>query len=85
MKGYNTTWGWGDYSCLEKVDVVVGIAESNQKNNRSLKPGITIYPNPFSKATSICYNPGTKTDDVSIKIYDTAGKLVCGFDHLANR
>ena len=85
VKGYNTTWGWGDYSCLEKVDVVVGVAESNQKNNRSSKPGITVYPNPFSKATSICYNPGTKTTDVSIKIYDATGKLVCGFDHLSNR
>ena len=27
VKGCNTMWGWGDYSCLEKAHVMLGIAE----------------------------------------------------------
>ncbi len=85
VKGCNTTWGWGDYSCLEKAKVVAGITEANKNDNKPQKPGIVIYPNPSSKNINISFTTGIDEQNADIKIYDSTGKLVRAFKHLTSR
>jgi len=77
VRGYNTTWEWGDYSSLEKANVI-GIAE-NESPDVYTTPNLSIYPNPFSRKTDIRY----QISDVSkaqLKIYNVTGRLIRSFD-----
>ncbi|OGC43801.1 hypothetical protein A2Y85_01125 [candidate division WOR-3 bacterium RBG_13_43_14] len=79
VRGDNAAWDWGDYSILEKVNVIVGIAEQpleDQIHETSLR----ISPNPFTTQTAIHYALSIKhyeeTDNtVTIKIYDATGRI----------
>ncbi len=78
VRGHNTTYGWGDYSCLEKAQVVAGIVESEIGNLDSYVPIFSISPNPFRVKTDIRFRI---TDDrVQLKIYDATGSLVKKFN-----
>mgnify|MGYP005839798563 CR=1 FL=1 len=87
VRGYNTTWGWGDYSCLEKVYVSqVGVSERVKEIN-DIESGLLIYPNPFVEKTNIRFMihyveytmGGSPESGVSIRIYDLTGRLVKSF------
>jgi len=67
VRGYNTAWGWGDYSCLEKV-YVSQVAVGEQDRNGDLKEcALSVHPNPFRKKTVIRY----MIQDTRYKIHDT--------------
>ncbi len=85
VKGYNTAWFWGDYSCLEMADVVTGVAESNTVESVSEAPSLSIYPNPFQGSTTISFSAGQRTEGIELKIYDATGQLVRQFDHTMMR
>ena len=80
VKGYNTTYGWGDYSQLEKADVIVGISEDSKKTIDSKTVSLSINPNPFHNSLVIKYR-GPLAD---IEIYDATGTKVKKFDNLKN-
>jgi hypothetical protein len=82
VRGYNTTWEWGDYSCLEKANVI-GITE-NESPDVYTTPNFSFYPNPFSGKTKITYCVGRSAYG-ELRIYDIAGKLVREFDHTTMR
>jgi hypothetical protein len=87
VRGFNTTWGWGDYSCLKKANVI-GIVETETPNIISENPSFSIYPNPFRQITEIKYCVGRSAygvERVSLDIYDITGKLVRQFDHKTMR
>jgi hypothetical protein len=73
IRGYNTAWGWGDYSCLERANVIVGAAENETPENIS---GISfsISPNPFRIKTDIRYQ--VTNNRLQINIYDATGRMV---------
>ena len=92
VRGYNTTWGWGDYSCLEKI-YVSQVAVSEQDSKRDLKEcALSLYPNPFRGRMIIRYmiqdagyRNGVVSSQypvVSIKIYDVSGRIVRDFSRL---
>jgi len=78
VRGNNTTYGWGDYSCLERANVIVGVVESDPGDAVNTN-GISVFPNPFSDALKIDLNVRNRTDDVSLKIYSPSGRLVKSF------
>jgi len=79
VKGYNTTWGWGDYSCLKKANVVVGIEEKPNVGVRPDTPKFSLYPNPFYRTTTVSFYRGDREEDAFIKIYNSTGRLVRNF------
>lgn len=85
VKGYNTTWDWGDYSCLEKAEVVVGLVEEKPESAPIL-PVFTIQPNIFSKQThiSLSFGKGNEPTFARLKIYNASGRLVKSFDMLSD-
>jgi hypothetical protein len=82
VRGYNTAWGWGDYSCLEKVYVTqVAVGEKDRRGGLK-ECALSVYPNPFQKKTVIRYTiqgAGYRDGVASIKIYDISGRLVKSF------
>ncbi len=85
VRGYNTTWGWGDYSCLEKIIVSnIGVKEGVEKI--SIEGGsIKLFPNPFRNQLTIkleIHNPQSKNNSnvASIKIYNAMGRVVKTFN-----
>ncbi len=79
VKGYNNAWAWGDYSCLEKADVVVGIAET-PKAQDIINSSLALTSNPGVKSITLNYAISQGVRDAYIKIYDAAGKLVKSYD-----
>lgn len=67
VKGYNTMWGWGDYSCLEKTHVMVGIAEGPS----NFQPSV----DQFTGATVI-KGILRLPEDMRYKIFDITGRQI---------
>uniref|UniRef100_A0A7C4TH87 carboxypeptidase T n=1 Tax=candidate division WOR-3 bacterium TaxID=2052148 RepID=A0A7C4TH87_UNCW3 len=89
VRGYNTTWGWGEYSMLQKASVGVGVAEDCKKIGNATQPQLYAKPNPFSKDIAIGYEisdnqllASSKKSIKSLKIYNGAGRLVRDFSNL---
>ena len=81
VRGNNTDYGWGDYSCLEKVDIVIGINET-PVNDIQIQPfALSINPNPFKRSTNIGFTIGHQADDIQLKIYNSSGMLVKQWDN----
>jgi hypothetical protein len=82
VRGMNTMWGWGDYSCLEKVHVSVGITESDDTRVAAQNFAFSIEPNPFKEITDIRYGKRdngyliTDMSNAGIMIYDAGGRLI---------
>jgi len=76
VKGYNTPHGWGTYSCLEKADVVSGIAEPGRSSISPQTPDFAVYPNPFQRLTSFIVQLPNSDAQATISVYDASGKLV---------
>ncbi|MGB3341485.1 MAG: M14 family zinc carboxypeptidase [bacterium] len=79
VRGYNNDWGWGDYSCLARADVVVGIAET-PKSQEIISSNLTLSLNPGIKSITLDYAISQGVHDAYIKIYDAVGKLVKSYD-----
>jgi len=84
VKGYNTAYSWGDYSCLEKINVLVGITETPSSESYSNMPSFTLSPNPFREMTNLKFQfgRGQGAEGIELKIYDAAGRLVKDFSRL---
>ena len=90
VKGYNTAYSWGDYSCLEKANVLVGIAETPSSESYSNIPSFTLSPNPFREIVNLKFQFGrgdiqmqdvrSKKQDFTLKIYDVSGKIIRSFN-----
>jgi hypothetical protein len=76
VRGYNTTWDWGEYSCLEAADVTVGVEEQHDDRTHDPTPFLQASPTIFSRATVISYYPGELLSGTQIQIYTVAGHLV---------
>jgi carboxypeptidase T len=77
VRGENSAWGWGDYSCLARADVGFGTLEGDISNPATIVPSISLAQNPFTDQLRIHYtlgdiDPGT----AQLDIYDAAGRLV---------
>jgi hypothetical protein len=84
-RGYNTAYGWGEYSCLEKVDVVVGVAEFQDPILEQHGLNLSLDPNPFDVQTRITCNVGTNVDQVLLRIFDSSGRVIKTFSLSASR
>ena len=67
VKGCNTMWGWGDYSCLEKAHVMLGIAEEPSNSIPVLEPltGATVISDMLQLP-----------EDKECKVFDIMGRVV---------
>ncbi|OGC43644.1 hypothetical protein A2Y85_02950 [candidate division WOR-3 bacterium RBG_13_43_14] len=78
VRGNNNACGWGDFSQLEQVDVIVGINESPEPFKVTGKPSLIIQPNPSVDHTEIILNNfaihGDRT--ASLAIYDVSGRII---------
>jgi hypothetical protein len=80
VRGYNSIYGWGDYSCLERTEVIPGIAESDVSDYSLQTAYVSIYPNPFSHATTIRYSFGEHASGVAdLILFDATGRRVASF------
>ena len=88
VRGYNYAWEWGDYSCLEKVNVLTGIAEPQTPVLDYATPRFSISPNPFRGMTEIKWQIAdiqmqeirNKKQDFCLKIYDVSGRVVKNYN-----
>lgn len=82
VRGYNTVWGWGVYSMLQKANVNVGIAEESKDFKQSDQTLFSIAPNPFRNYCVIksqipnSNDLTNSTNKISLKIYNSAGQMV---------
>lgn len=81
VRGNNTDYGWGDYSCLEKADIVIGINETPVNNIQNQVLALSIDPNPFRKITNIRFGTGHRAENIELKIYNSSGRLVRQWDY----
>lgn len=75
VRGYNSTWGWGDLSCLERVDIVLGAAEHDLPAATDGGSSLALWPNPFIDRLHIDYVL-TAGADIRLRIYDATGRAV---------
>jgi len=76
VRGYNTANGWGDYSCLEKVEVSVGIEHGGIAEPKTMSTSLALMQNPFSAQLQIAYVINTASEKPRLRIYDATGRLV---------
>ncbi|MEO0182444.1 MAG: hypothetical protein ABIL40_03090, partial [candidate division WOR-3 bacterium] len=72
--GYNTTWGWGDYSMLARTQVGVGVSETRPVAGPD-GGEFGIFPNLFSEHGVIKYRTSSPEDLISLNVYDVRGEL----------
>ena len=83
VRGNNTAWGWGDFSCLEKVNVtIIGVSETTSPKSTSTATNLVLTPNPFHGKLVINYALEAKQSgsEVGLRIYNVSGRLVKSFD-----
>ncbi len=78
VRGNNIAYGWGDFSQLEDVEVIVGISEKPVRKELMGKPAILIYPNPVvDHARIVLNNIATGGEHaLPLKIYDITGRII---------
>ena len=77
VRGENSTWGWGDYSCLVHADVGVGACEGDGSGPMSITPSISLVQNPFNDQLGIHFTLGNVDPEAArLHIYDATGRLV---------
>lgn len=76
VRGYNTTWDWGEFSCLETANVTVGVEEQPGKIAERTTPFMSVAPTVFSQHTNISFCPTDPSLETSLNIYDITGKRV---------
>jgi hypothetical protein len=77
VRGENTMWGWGDYSCLEQI-VVDATAIAENGSTTLLTPMLKVSPTVFSEHVTIEFVLGNQqsTAPAVVEIYNAAGMLV---------
>jgi len=78
VKGYNTTNGWGDYSCLQRADVTVGVAEPVDNEYSTHRIMFQVLPNPFRNTVRL-HVSGLKSGDATraqFCVYNSAGQVI---------
>jgi hypothetical protein len=77
VRGYNSAWGWGDYSCLAPVEVLTGIKEGEVTRPTNSYPSISLRHNPFANRLHINYTfGGLDPEAVRLTVYDATGRIV---------
>ena len=76
VRGHNTAFNWGEFSCLEKADVTVGIAEHTPVDPGEQEVSLACTPNPFRGRMTIHYHVPEHVDHADIRIYDVTGQLM---------
>jgi hypothetical protein len=76
VRGENATHGWGDYSCLEKVEVSVGVDQGEISGPENLEPSLALGQNPFKDRLYITYVTNAHREATHLRIYDAVGRLV---------
>lgn len=61
------------------TNVGLGIEEYENINTHIESPVLHVYPNPFTKNVAITYEIQLQTENVTIQIYDSSGKLIKQF------
>jgi hypothetical protein len=86
VRGHNnTTFAWGEYSCLEKADVTVGIAEQEPQKQTNNVIAVQATPNPAQDRVSIAYSLPSDVEQADIRIYNITGQLVQDFQVARDR
>jgi hypothetical protein len=77
VKGYNTTYGWGDYSCLAQADVTVGVAEIPDNESFTGRLTFQVRPNPF-QGRALLYVSGLSKDYIHARftVYNSTGQMI---------
>lgn len=79
VRGYNTEWGWGEYSTLEDVYVLgTGLADDccpKLPKQNGLNACLGLKPNPFKNQLLLTFNTPNNQKSL-VQIYDAAGKLI---------
>lgn len=79
VRGYNTAYNWGDYSCLEDLQVVVGVVESGQEDTRYLQPTLEFSPSPFRGKVRFLISVPSSTSMSTLTILNSVGEVVRRF------
>jgi hypothetical protein len=75
-RGHNAAFNWGEYSCLEKADVTVGLAEHTPVHPENQEVSLACTPNPFRGSTTIRYYIPEQVDYADITIYNVTGQRI---------
>ena len=79
-RGYNSTWGWGDFSCLGYAEVMTGIVQNDIKEPEQITPSLSLGNSIFTDRLHINYTLDVADSEVArLCIYDAAGRLVRDF------
>ncbi|UCG29775.1 MAG: immune inhibitor A [candidate division WOR-3 bacterium] len=76
VRGSNTSWGWGAYSCLARAEVSLDIDEGDVAGLLRITPSIVLVQNPSTDRVQINYTLNHGSRNVSLRIYDSSGRLV---------
>jgi hypothetical protein len=77
VRGYNSTWGWGDYSCLAYAEVMTGIDENEVIKPEKIVPSLSLGNSLFTDRLQIKYTLGEADIQAAhLRIYDAAGRLI---------
>ncbi|MEO0113884.1 MAG: M14 family zinc carboxypeptidase [candidate division WOR-3 bacterium] len=81
VRGYNTAWGWGDYSTLEDIAVIgTGTQKAESKiRNGECEMWLRFQPNPCRDQVRITYSV-PKGEKPLLQIYDALGRPVKSFN-----
>jgi len=61
-------------------DIVVAGPVGIEENASGIKNVFSVYPNPFTKLTTVSFGIGQSAKSIELKIYDAAGRLVRSFN-----
>jgi hypothetical protein len=77
VRGYNSTWGWGDFSCLGFAEVMTGIVHDDFTEPREVIPSLFLGNTLFTDRLEITYTLSKEDLQVAhLRIYDAAGRLI---------
>jgi hypothetical protein len=75
VRGHNSTWGWGDHSCLAPAQVGLGVVDNTALELSGMPTSLSLSPNPFSRTTDIRLQMADKSE-FRLQVLDIAGRLV---------
>jgi len=77
VRGYNSTWGWGDFSCLGYAEVMTGITQNDFTEPKKIVPSLALGNTLFTDRLKITYTLGEENMPAArLRIFDATGRLV---------
>lgn len=77
VRGYSSTWGWGDYSCLVYAEVMTGIEQNEVIKPEKIVPSLFLGNSLFTDRLQINYTLSeAELQAAHLRIYDAAGRLI---------